>query len=251
MAVAEAELPFERVAVIDDSERDAASLQVELKAIGFTPVGIEIEGRELADIIGEVTDRADAAVCDHYLSRYKRVRFTGAEAVAALTDVGVPACLITMYAVDGDVDIRLHRGRIPSLLLRTEAGMDELAEALTQSYAELHTGRARERVPYRTTLQIERISSEAEEAVADARVSGWREEEVVRFPIKMIPQELRPTNNDELVGQIFFAAVNLGATRALDLFLQDFEAAPETALGETLLAEAPNVDWGELEEESQ
>jgi len=247
MAVTEQELPFRTVAVIDDSERDAESLRIELIAIGLEPVEIAIEDRELDDVVNEVRERADAAVCDHYLKQHKRVGFSGAEAVALLTSAQVPTCLITMYPMDGDVDIRRYRGLIPSLLLRADAGVDELAAALLRSYEEVHSGRSRDRVPYRTAISVERVSDEAGEPVADVLVSGWQQDETVRFPLRIIPNDLQPRDPSDLEGTILFAEVNLGAERSLDLFFQNFEAAPPSSLGSELIAEAPQLDWGTIE----
>jgi hypothetical protein len=248
MAVTELELPFDQVAVIDDSDRDAETLCYQLMALGVEPVKVAIEDRDLDEIVDEVRARAQAAVCDHYLG-HKRVDFTGAEAVARLTAASIPSCLITMYAVDGDVEIRRYRGSIPSLLLRSDADEPELVAALLRSVEELRSGPARDRVPYRTSLIIERVSDEAGQPVADALVSGWHPDEPVRFPTDLLPPDVRGTDPSQLEGMILFAEVNLGAERSLDLFFRNFELAPLSTLGEALVRAAPDLDWGAVNEE--
>jgi CheY-like chemotaxis protein len=243
MAVAEPRPHISRVAVIDDDANDARTMGVVLRTLGMTPVDIAIDDRDLADVIADVKQHADAAICDHYLKRHARVAYTGAEAVARLTTERIPTCLITMYASDVDTQIRRWRSKIPVLLLRG-AEIEEVEAGLAQCSAEIAGHPAAERVAYRTALSVERVSNETGEPSVDALVSGWHQDEAVRFPLSIIRKDLPIHDLGDLQGRVFFAMVNLGAKASGDLFFTDFESAVPGTLGEQLVKTAPPLDWG-------
>lgn len=221
MGVADPDI--QRVAIIDDKRADADYMGELLRDAGYDPVILATPFGELADLVALVRERADAAVCDHRLGGL--APFTGAEAVARLFEAQVPAVLVTQYVnTDADVPIRHWRHRVPVLLSRAEADSDRIRQGLAACAREIHGQYPAGRRPWRTLVQVDGAAQESGEDVVEARIPAWSPMEIVRFPASMVAPDLRA----RLVpGGCLFAKVNIGAERPEDLFLQDFEAAPE------------------------
>ena len=223
-----------RVAVIDDVMGQAV-----------TTAGIAEEARLVPSIISEahgvfkypqqllklVQDSdCSAVIADHRLSQTGFASFTGAEFVASLYDLGMPAVLLSTFsAIDGDTSIKLHRARIPSLIPRNSLDPREIMVGLKLSESELAGRMSAERRPWRTLVRIEGISNEGEIPVADAIIHTWKPDLAIRYPLDLIEdvsiREHLASNSSWPVRLL--AEVNVGCDDANDLFLRSFEWAPE------------------------
>ena len=223
-----------RVAVVDDIVEQAETI-----------AGIAQEARLVPSIISETdgvfqytkdllefVQKSDCAavICDHRLSQRGFASFTGAEFVARLYDRGVPAVLLSTFsAIDGDISIKLHRARIPSLIPRNDLDPRKIIFGLQLSEGELAGNIAPERRPWRTLVRIENISREGETPVAEAIIHTWKPDLAIRYPLDLIqdPSIRQFLMNNASWPVRLFAEVNVGCDDANDLFLRSFEWAPE------------------------
>lgn len=221
MVVAEPQI--RRVAIVDDNMNDADTMGVLIRDAGFEPVVLRPPFGAVEDLLRSVQEQADAAVCDHRLRGL--AQFSGAQAVASLVTERIPAVLVTQYIdTDSDVRIRLWRHRIPIVLSRDDADPERLREGLSDCLREIRGEYPPGRRPWRVLIEIDGLSDEAGEKVVEARVPSWNPHKVVRFPLALIPPEIR----DWIVpGECILAMVNIGSERAEDLYFSDFEVAPE------------------------
>ena len=188
--MAVAELPIRRVAIVDDNLHDARVMRELVLDAGFEPVVLDSPFGEVHDLLRRVGERADAAVCDHRLRGL--ARFTGAQAVASLVAQNVPALLVTQYVdTDSDVSIRRWRYGVPVLLDRDDADPDRLRQGMDDCAREIRGFYVPGRRPRRTLIQIDEISNETGERVVDTRVLSWNPHKVVRFPLSLVPSDLR------------------------------------------------------------
>lgn len=223
-----------RVAVVDDIVEQAETI-----------AGIAEEARLVPSIISEtdgvfqytnqllklVQDSScSAVICDHRLSQRGFASFTGAEFVATLYELGMPAVLLSTFtAIDGDTSIKLHRARIPSLIPRSDLDPRRILFGLKLSEGELAGDTTPERRPWRALVRIESISKEGDTPVAEAIIHTWKPDLAIRYPLALIEDSSirqRLMDND-LWPVRLFAEVNVGCKDANDLFLRSFEWAPE------------------------
>jgi len=183
------------------------------------------------DVVRRVEQERPAGVlCDHRLQFGQPAAYDGATLVAKLTAERVPSILVTTFVRDADVSIRLHRENIPVLLLRDQLSPESLVKALEYCQAEIDGHLAADRKPYRILLRIAAVVDEASVPVAEAIIPNWNPVEIVRFPISMIPQEMRPANPASVVDLRYVAEANVGAARSEDLYFRNFEPAPDLTL---------------------
>jgi len=214
------------VAVIDDDAQEAGVMSILVEDAGFEPKVLANKyntPRELAEMIREQTH---AAICDHRLRHYAYATFDGAALVAELYEIRVPSILVTQYVnMDADVSIRRWRRRIPALVRRNEVDPDQIVGGFRDCLQEFAGDVPPRRKPLRSLVRVEEISSESGQSVVDAIVPSWNPREAIRFPSSLMPSqivaELKP-------GSRLLAMVNIGANDATELYLYDFEIAPDT-----------------------
>lgn len=230
MAVAEVEI--QRVAVVDDDPSQAEVMSELLRDAGYEPVILPHRFDRVEELVGEIRQRAGAAICDHRLQPRGFARFYGAEAVAALTKECIPSLLVTQYIIDADVSIRLWRQYVPVLLPRDDANPDRIIQGINECVQEIRGEFLSSRRPWRALIQVDEVSQESGERVVDAHVPSWNPHQAVRFPAALIPP---PLQSNLARGVCLFAKVNIGASRAEDLYFFDFESAPNPDPEELLL----------------
>jgi CheY-like chemotaxis protein len=221
MVVAEPEI--RRVAIVDDDLSQAEVMGELVSDAGYEPMIIRGPRFErVDDLVGKIRESADAAVCDHRLQPRGFAGFNGAEAVAALFEMSVPSILVTQFIdIDADVSIRRWRRHVPVLLSRDEADPNRILRGLTECARELRGEHSASRRPWRTLILVDETNQESGEQVVDAHIPSWNPHQAVRFPAALVPSGLPLT-----AGACLFAKVNIGADRAEDLYLFDFESAP-------------------------
>lgn len=216
---------IERVAIIDDDQHEANVMSVLVEDAGFKPKILENRFDSPRELAEAIRNEAQAAVCDHRLRHHDYARFDGAALVAQLYELRIPSLLVTQFInIDADVSIRRWRHRVPALLRRDEADSERIRQGLMVCFQELAGNPPPDRKPWRTMVRVEGIGRESGEDVIDAIVPSWNPREAVRFPCSLLPTQLR---GDVQEGFRLLARVNIGAKDATDLFLYDFERAPE------------------------
>lgn len=215
-----------RIAVIDDERAQAELTSYKLEEAGFDP--IIIEGSNPFTTHQELTvavrkTEAQGLVCDHRLTRHRFSQFNGASYVASLYGA-LPSVLTTQYIeIDVDVSIREFRERIPVLLSRDDTIPKILIQAFRVVIDELSGKISSQRKAHRAVVRVTELSSVAEERVVEAFIPQWNPGRAVRFPFKLIPEEIR-----HLVGPgvRLLSSVNIEAKSSDDLYFRDFELAP-------------------------
>lgn len=220
-----------RVAVVDDNKNRRESLRFTLEDVGLEPVLIGSTA-SIEEAVRTIHDSADAAVCDHRLSKNSYAPFTGAELVAALYSRGIPAVLITAFQ-DDDFSIRAHRQRIPRLLVGDDAGDGDLLKvAISSAVDEVTAGNVPpDRQAHTSFLRIEYIEEEAGKVVVYGFVPQWSEDSGIKFPLDLVPEAMR---DDVEPGKKLLADVNTGAAERKDVFLTNFAPSPEPADDDSL-----------------
>jgi CheY-like chemotaxis protein len=212
---------FEAIGVVDDDSSEAELYKYQIEDIGIRPILFGAGFASLEDLVGKIRSaKVDAVVCDHRLRVRDYAPFNGAEAVARLFEIHIPAVLISRYTrIDVDMDIRPYRKKIPVLLSKDEVDSESLLVALGQCKAELDGNVPTSRRPQRTLVRIDDVTQD----LAVAFVPGWNPNEAVRFPRSVVPEPYRSALQPD---DRFFTNVNIDAEKADDLFFENFEPAP-------------------------
>jgi hypothetical protein len=214
------------VAIVDDDADLAGRMATDVEDAGFDASIVTLSSGQTIDVtIGQMmTAGVEAVICDHRLQHRVHVPFDGARLVASLYERKIPAVLVTrFFDQDFDVSIRRERHRIPVLLHRDTADPDEINRAVNTAAQEIANGVPPWRVPYRTVVRVEDVRTE-DVRVVDAIIPGWNPDNIVRFPLDVLPENMRPR---VAIGFRFFAKVNVGASRTEDIFLVDPEFGSE------------------------
>lgn len=221
--------PFsiERVAIVDDDREGAQTVALSLEAAGYEPFIIEKSPGSAEALAKQIAAEADAAYCDHRLSRYAfATNFSGADVVAKLYDLKIPGVLFSeYYGIDADVSIRKQRRRIPVVLRRSEVGVgiQSITDSFNRCKEELEGMYPDWRRPHRSMLIVEYFGNQDDVDVVDVNIVN-RDGGIVRFPLELIPEDLR---DDLREGDLLIADVNIGAERSEDLYFENVQLAPE------------------------
>ena len=219
-----------KIAIVDDDEdaRETISWQVE-DTDTFEPILIykndkySSDVNKFADYIA--SQEVYAVLCDHRLFLDSFANFYGAQLVAALYDKKIPAILVTQnFSIDLNFSIRKYRDKIPVLIERANINSIEIIKGIEYCYSELKEGFSSLRKPYNTLVRIESISSEDGEPVVDVIIPGWDYDTAIRFPQSIIDEAL---HKDIEIGTRLFADVNIGAETSDQIYLKNFELAPD------------------------
>ena len=209
------------VAIVDDDVQTAEGVRYQVEDAGFVPWMFPGKARTVEWTVGMIKENAQAAICDHRLSRLGFANFDGAELAAMLIREGIPAVLISQFVdQDYDVSIRRWRATVPSLLSRDECRPETIKDALELCRLEIRGEIVPGRRRHRTLLRIASVQNEADERVIDAILPAWNRRQAVRFPITLIPAPLQSLVK---MDEYFIAYVNLAAERPEDLYLEGFE----------------------------
>jgi hypothetical protein len=219
-----------KIAIIDDDEdaRDTISLQVE-NTDGFEPILIYKNDKYSSDVNKFADYIASqgfyAVICDHRLKPLGFADFYGSELAAHLYDRKIPAILVTQnFSIDLNVSIRKYRDKIPSLIERGNITPTEITKGIEYCYSEINVGFSLSRKPYNTLVEIESMSNEDGESVIDVIIPSWDCDTAIRFPTAIIPESLHKSLEKDT---LLFADVNIGAETYDQIYLKNFELAPD------------------------
>jgi hypothetical protein len=216
---------IKKIAIVDDDINAAEVTSWQVEDAGFEPLIVDDTFGSVNQLSSFIQENAHGALCDHRLSHRGFANFYGANLVATLYDLRMPAILVTQYIeIDKDVSIRRWRHKIPVLLSRDETDELSIKKGLRDCILEIKGDVPSPRKPYRTLLRITNIDDESNERVVDVIIPSWNPHRAVRFPVSIMPNEL----HDKLVPDLWlFSYVNIGAEKSDDLFFDQFELAPE------------------------
>lgn len=217
------------VAIVNDDLSEQAIWSLLVDEAGFRPVVIESPAdgpfRTAEQLVERVEAVAEWAVCDHRLRDKRLALFFGAEAVALLNRrAHTPAILVTSFGkIDADTSIRRYRRNVPVLLASEEFQEPvEIRSELCRCAAEVLDGKIPAwRVPRRTLVCVEDVSSTSSEPVVDVLIPAWSQSKV-RLPLALIEEGVRGSVRKDAW---LFARVNIDAERDEDLFFEGFEVA--------------------------
>jgi hypothetical protein len=215
----------EAVAIVNDDTSEQQVWSELVEDAGYRPIilpGPFVDAFQMATMIEA---NAVFAICDHRLSPKNLAQFTGASAVAEMTVRGkVAALLVTHYLEpDAEITIRRYRRNIP-VLLREMPSPETMPDVFSRCREEVQGNVPANRRPWRTLIRVTGTSREQGIDLVEALIPAWNPEAIVRFPVDMVPRDLQETIEP---GLRLFAKVNVGAEDAKDLFLEEFEPAPE------------------------
>lgn len=215
-----------RVAIVDDDQEAIDALAVQTVDANMEPIPLTAGFQDLESAVEKIEDMADAALCDHRLFLNRYANFSGARLVAHLYRKSLPAILVTQFLDDSDVSIRKYRDKIPVLLTRDETNSETIRKGLSICQDELSGQHVLPiRKPWRALVRIEAVDQTESGNIVRAVVPGWNPCEQVRFPVDLIPIDIRRAMSRHLSRGDFyaFAQVNIGAEKPEDLYFQDFE----------------------------
>jgi hypothetical protein len=240
---------IQTIAIVDNmhsSERDLPYWEAEIA--GFKTISVPANLESLEETAAFIQAHAQAAICAHRLASQGHTHFYGAELVAALYDLKIPALLVTQYTdIDIHTTIRRWRDKIPVILHLRALSFETVTEHLKTCLDELRGTIPETRKPYRVMMNIVDVQEVAGEKVIDVTVGRWDHYQVVRFPISLVPPDLHVHMQPEAW---LFADVNIGAEYHDDLYFRSIALAPTPEYDEDMvycvdLEQAAQEGWEE------
>lgn len=222
-----------KVAIIDDSyehePRDFILPYWQAEIAGFHTV--QLSGKiadtfeNLDEMARRIAEQAQAAICTHRLSMLDGKELCGAQLVAFLYDLKIPALLVTQYSdIDKHMSIRKWKDKVPIVLHPREFEFETVQEYLEECAMELQGQPPEHRIPYRVLLLVHNVESAGEETAVDVEVGCWDHYHIVRLPLSLIPEHIRA---DIRCGTWLYADVNIKARYQEDLYFRNFELTSE------------------------
>ena len=212
---------IEQVEVVDDEPAAREAYGWTIGDAGLTARPVEGPLRDLEALASQVGERSDAALCDQLLKKRNYATFNGAELAARLYQRGVPAVLCTAWEKQMLDEIRPLRRWIPALLRPDELNDVTLPRALEECVAELDRDMSPARRPWRAQVHV--VDLEAERGRMYVQVPAWGAT-LIRLGTRDVPKSIgRELREDYRC----YAAVNLGAESADDLYFADWEPSGE------------------------
>jgi FixJ family two-component response regulator len=212
-----------KVAIIDDNttmrERFADYMLME----GYDPIVFDRRLNSVNNLLVEANTKGiQFGIFDHRLTERHFADFLGAEGVSAFNHNLKASILVTGYENDdSETSIRKYRRGIPVLLHMSEVNSSKLSIGLIKTYQEIVEKKVPiERQSCRSILTIVDIIKKGNVQVVKVIVSQWNPKEQIGFPFDMLPGTLRGSIS---IGKYLMASVNVDATRAEDIFFDNFE----------------------------
>lgn len=218
------------VAVVDDDREARVMIERWVKKSGFQPKVIQGHFGNVSDLV-EAVSSSNFVVCDHKLSYGNFANFPGVEAVAKLYEVGKPAILVTQYTEPEKDHIHRFREKVPFVVPRDEMRQTNLAELFSAFEAELQGHPSITRKKHRVFVRIDEVAPKEHPDDVIAFIPAWRNGRAVSFSLNLLPPNL-PKSLQK--GDLLIAEANIGATIPEELFVANFEIAPDPVSEEQL-----------------
>jgi hypothetical protein len=179
----------------------------------------------LDEMVKAIAERSQVAVCTHRLGMLDGKPLYGAQLVAALYDLKIPALLVTQYSnIDQNMSIRRWKDKVPIVLHPREFEFETVQEYLEECAMELRGQPPEHRIPYRVPLRVHNVESVGEETAVDVEIESWDHCHVIRFPLSLIPEHIHA---DICCGAWLYADVNIKAQYQEDLYFRNIELTTE------------------------
>jgi len=216
-------LKNKRIAILEDNADNRERWTDMVRSGGAEPVPVPSPAPPITGLERYLEElKASLVMCDHRLFERNYATYYGAEAVADSYRNGRGGVLVTDYEKDdAELSIRRYRRWIPALVRALDLKLTVLESALLQADREVREKVvSRERVPHRTIMTVRGVVPKGGEKVVRVMMSQWDPKSEVGFPLDKLPERVRPV---VAPGQILIAQVNIEASRAEDLFFEEFE----------------------------
>ena len=224
-------LKNQRVAILEDNPDNRDRWTEMVARFGAEPVPIASPAPALRNLEQFLTThRISMVLCDNRLFEHgSYADYSGAEAVAASYRSGRGGVLVTAYEnADAETFIRPHRRWIPVLIHAMQLKSKSLESGLLEANREVREhSPSRERMSHRTILTIRSIIEKGTTIIVKVMMSQWNAQIEVGFPLELIPARI---HSSIVPGAMLIAQVNIEATRAEDLFFENFEQPDSNAL---------------------
>lgn len=218
--------PALSVTVVDDDVEDRSQLVEDLTDCGFEAKVIEGRyGANLERLVSDIKNfQSDIVICDHKLQPQQLASFSGAELVANLFQIHVPAILLTMYKSPARVEILKHRDRIPIVVGRDEFGHEQLPDLpniIELCRSEFAGQPSPSRRPHRVVVRVEdKRKVGVSDFVCDVVIPSWRPGHAVTIPKECFSSSFWPSVS---AGDRFLGSVNIDAADENELFVIGLE----------------------------
>lgn len=210
---------MEIIAVVDD-DADVRNTYSDIISLRYKPKALSGPFKTKDELVQATRKDAQGLMCDYQLTTHKFAPCSGAEVVSALYDLQFPAVLVTRFK-QSDIDqIRPLRRKIAVILSPKDIDVDDVSRGLEQCRREFKSQFVASRKPWKTLLRVEDVDTLGSARFVKAVIPAWNPDEGIRFPIEMLPADLRGSVQS---GTHLSAQVNIGAETANDLFLEAFE----------------------------
>lgn len=222
-------MKLRKIAIIDDDAHSRNNMKFSVEDSGFEPILITGQfGNDKRRLLDDIFKHdVYGVISDHHLSPGKLASFFGAELLADLYDEKIPTILITQFfKEDANTSIRKYRQKLPAVIGRGGNHDDNLiANLLELSKRELENGPSQERKSHRALIRIENFEQLQGENLVEGIITNWNTREPIRFPIDMIPSEVRSRMSQNAVNRLI-AFVNTGTVDPNEIYISDIHLAP-------------------------
>jgi len=219
---------MKKIVIVDDDLDSRESLAILAEDAGFEPEIITGRyGNNKEKLIEDILCfGADGVISDHRLQNGQMASFFGADLIASLYDQKIPSVLITQfYDEDADSSIRLFRDKVPAVIGRGSQTPQLFHDLLSFSERELNAAKDVTRKSHRALIRLEDFQTYKSEDLVEGIVTNWRADTGIRFPIKLIPEEVREKLKSQKIAHVS-AFVNIGAIDPRDIFITDIHSMP-------------------------
>jgi hypothetical protein len=218
------QLSKQRIAILEDNPTNRGRLSDLVKMTG----GIPVPASPYAPIFNDFDkflrrEMISMVICDHRLFEHGNYAdYTGAKAIAESYRCGCGGVLVTSWEnTDAESTIREYRRWIPSLIHSSDLRLDTLVPALLEADREVKQRIiGKNRIPYRTIMTIQRVVNRGTDKIVKVVMGQWNIDEEIGFPLRLIPKSIQA---NIIPGNMLIAQVNIDATRAEELFFDEFE----------------------------
>lgn len=222
------DMDFKQIAVLDDDRLAMEQLSLLLYRAGIEPILPPHDFHQVADAFEWVKSSAEGIVCDHLLAEGQAAEFTGAELASVLYDARLPAVVISTFIhIDPGLALRRYRYNLPSVLARSDAQLEAIAEGLQRCQAEIQESRPKERAAHQTITRVARFDRETK--AVSVVLPHWSDpDDALDIPLELFPTE---SQGNLVAGQYFKCQVNLDEEAVEKLFVIKLEPVdvPEDA----------------------
>jgi hypothetical protein len=213
-----ADLGIHRIGVVDDDATVRSGYGDAILDLGAEPIFEAGPLGSLAQFLGELANKYEAAVCDFTLRSANYAEFDGAELVSELYRRKTPAILCTQWQTRID-EMRKYQQWIPCVLSPEQLNVDTIGEGLAICIREFNGDYSERRRPWRTLVRFE----DADVHFAYLVIPGWQAKTGLKLVLRDLPGWLQREVANRQGAYRAYVQCNLGAEHQDDLYFTDWE----------------------------